>query len=299
MTTNPILKKLGFPSDARLVIFHADDVGMCHGSNQAFLDLTQAGIVKTGSIMVPCAWSPEILSCAAADPTLDVGVHLTLNSEWSNYRWGPVSTRDPASGLLDEEGWFWRRPPALLEHMSVQSALVEMRAQLERAAAAGVTFTHIDTHMGAAMTLPLVESYIGLGFEYKVPVLLPRRIDDYLRGLSLAPVDEDAWLGKIAEIEAAGMPLVDWFRITPGYEADGMEGGRAELYERILTDLPPGITYFSLHPNAPGDIETIVPDRAHWRTFEHDYLRSRRLAAFLERAGITAIGYRELCTVMN
>ena len=80
---NPLLAQLGYSPDARLVIFHADDVGMCHGSNRAFLDLQPAGIVRTGSIMAPCPWAPEILTACREQPDLDIGVHLTLNSEWS------------------------------------------------------------------------------------------------------------------------------------------------------------------------------------------------------------------------
>jgi predicted glycoside hydrolase/deacetylase ChbG (UPF0249 family) len=298
MQPNPLLEKLGYPPDARLVIFHADDVGMCHGSNQAFDELSAAGIVKTGSVMVPCAWSPETFAQARANPLLDLGVHLTLNSEWNHYRWGPISTRDLASGLIDEEGHFWHRLPALLEHMDVAAAQAELVAQIERVAAASVDFTHIDTHMGAAMTAPLVQSYVELGFEYRVPVLLPRRVDDYLRGLGMTPVDEQVWLAWAAAIEERGMPLVDYFRITPGYDTQA-EGGRAELYERILADLPAGVTYFSLHPNAPGDIDVITPERAHWRTFEYMYFRSQRLHDFLAAQSIVPIGYREIRDVMR
>jgi predicted glycoside hydrolase/deacetylase ChbG (UPF0249 family) len=91
---NPLVTQLGYPSDARLVIFHADDVGMCHGSNQAYLELCAAGILQTGSVMIPCPWSPELVQACQQNPTLDIGVHLTLTSEWAGYRWGPISTRD-------------------------------------------------------------------------------------------------------------------------------------------------------------------------------------------------------------
>ncbi len=224
---NPTLEGLGYPPDARVVLFHADDVGMCHGANQAYLDLAGAGILRAGSVMVPCPWSQEILS-AAADSSLDLGVHLTLNSEWAGYRWGPISTRDPATGLIDAEGWFFHRPEKMLPGLSVDAAVLEMRAQIERAAAQGLDFTHIDAHMGAAVTAPLIRHYVEFGFEYGVPVLIPRSVDDYTRGLGLASANEDEWLAFTGAIEARGMPLVDTFRITPGYDM-GTEGGSAEL----------------------------------------------------------------------
>ena len=148
---NPLIAKLGYPAEARLVIFHADDVGMCHGSNRAYIDLAGAGILKSGSVMAPCPWSPEIVKYAADRPDLDLGVHLTLNSEWDAYRWGPLSTRDPGSGLIDETGNFWRRPPMTQSQLNVEAALVELRAQIELMKHFGVDFTHIDNHMGVTL----------------------------------------------------------------------------------------------------------------------------------------------------
>jgi chitin disaccharide deacetylase len=299
---NALVTQLGYPPDARLVIFHADDVGMCHGSNQAYVELSTAGILQTGSVMVPCPWSPEVIAACQQNPALDMGVHLTLTSEWSGYRWGPLSTRDPESGLIDEAGYFWQRVAGVAEKLQVAAAVQEMRAQIERVRAAGIDFTHLDTHMGAAILPELVEHYVALGFAYGVPVLLPRRIDDYIRTLGLTSTDETTWLQLAETIEAKGMPLVDWFRITPAYHTnddDDDSEARVELYETILRELPPGVTYFSLHPNAPGDIETIVPERAYWRTFEYRYFQSQRLRDFLAAEQIIPIGYRAIRTVMH
>ena len=296
---NPLLAQLGYSPDARLVIFHADDVGMCHGSNRAFLDLQPAGIVRTGSIMAPCPWAPEILTACREQPDLDVGVHLTLNSEWSTYRWGPVGSRDQATGLVDPLGHFWHRPPQTQANLKPAAAVAEFRAQIEMVRAAGVDFTHIDTHMGAALLPELFPAYVELGLEYGVPVLVLRSLDDYVRSLDIGSVSAAEWADFVAGLEARGMALVDHFRITPGYGPQDQEGGRAVLYETILHELLPGVTYFSLHPNAPGDIEVIVPDRAYWRTFEYEYFQSQRLQEFLAAEGIVPIGYREIRDAMR
>ena len=150
-TPNPLLERLGFADDARLVIFHADDVGMCHGSNRAYLELHEAGILKTGSLMVPCPWSHEMLTVCGQRPDLDIGVHLTLNSEWANYRWGPISTRAWESGLVDERGCFWPLVAATAANLDPQAALAELRAQIDVVRAAGVQFTHLDNHMLSAL----------------------------------------------------------------------------------------------------------------------------------------------------
>jgi len=299
VTPNPVLAQLGYPPDARLVIFHADDVGMCHGSNRACIDLQAAGIVQCGSIMAPCPWAPEILDYSAAHLTLDVGVHLTLTSEWPGYRWGPLSTRAVESGLLDARGYFWPQVVQVQATMQIEAALTEFRAQIELVRSAGIDFTHLDTHMGAALLPALFPAYVELGFEYNVPVLVLRQLDAYVRSLGFTQASDDEWAAFVAGLEVRGMPLVDHFRITPGYGPGEDDGGRAELYEATLRDLPSGITYFSLHPNASGDIEMIAPDRAHWRTFEHAYFRSPRLKDFLQREGIVPIGYRALCLLMR
>ncbi len=296
--TNPLLAKLGFGPQDRLVILHADDVGMCHGSNVAYLDLLPVGNVRTGSVMVPCAWSPEILHQAAADPSLDLGVHLTLTCEWTNYRWGPISTRDVATGLMDGEGCFFTSVEGFCNGLDAEAAKVEMRAQIERVKAAGVDFTHIDGHMGAPMVPELRDFYVQLGFEYQVPVLLFRGVDEPMRRMGYDRATHDELTRAIAPLEAKGMLFPDWFRITPIY--GGVTGEpSAEIYEDVLHNLSPGVTYFSLHPNAPGDIEMIGPDIASWRTFEHAYFRSERALDFLAAEQITPIGYREIRDAMR
>jgi predicted glycoside hydrolase/deacetylase ChbG (UPF0249 family) len=299
MKPNPALARLGYGPQDRLVILHADDVGMCHGANTAFLDLHAVGLLRAGSVMVPCPWSGEVLAAARSDLALDVGVHLTLTSEWEHYRWGPVSTGDPATGLIDAEGRLHRALALFPPHFDARAAVAEMRAQIELACAAGVDFTHLDTHMGAAHLPALIEHFVELGFEYRVPVLIVRQADDYLRRLSIGQLADDALLAWAGEVEARGMPLPDWFRITPGYDAQEEPQERAEVYEAILRDLQPGITYFSLHPNTPGDIETIDAAHAARRIFEHEYFRSQRLRDFLAAERIVPIGYRELRDLMR
>ncbi|MBT3360984.1 MAG: ChbG/HpnK family deacetylase, partial [Rhodospirillales bacterium] len=194
---NPTSKALGLDPHTRAVIIHADDVGMCHGANQAFVELSWAGAITCGSVMVPCPWFPEMADLAAGEPKFDLGVHLTLTCEWPGYRWRPLVSASPASGLVDSDGFMWRRVALLAEHVEPEAAEMEMRAQIDRALAAGIDVTHIDTHMGAAAIPSLVDIYVRLGQEYQLPILLPRRPEEYFRVLRMGDVDTAPY-GRLA-----------------------------------------------------------------------------------------------------
>jgi len=296
MAAGGLMGRLGLDPGRRAAILHADDVGMCHGANVAFLDLFRLGALTCGSVMVPCPWFPEIARAAAEDPRLDLGVHLTLTSEWPGYRWGPLTRASPGSGLVDGEGYFPSTVAALAGRVAPDAAEAEMRAQIDRALAFGMDVTHLDTHMGAALSPPLLDVYCRLGREYDLPVLLPRNSRHYLRVLKLDALGPaDLWDEAADRMIAAGMPLADDFRMTPGAATEQSDSAYRELAET----LPEALTFVALHPNAPGDIETIVPPRAHFRTDEYRILGSGRFTAWLEAGQVQLLGTRPLRDLMR
>ena len=108
----------GKPAVGRTVVMHVDDLGGSHGANRAFMALAELELVTCGSVMVPGPWFREIADLAGANPSLDLGVHLTLTSEWDACRWAPISTVSRASGLIDPDGYFWRDVEGLRRHPS-------------------------------------------------------------------------------------------------------------------------------------------------------------------------------------
>ena len=126
MQPNPVLRKLGLADDDRVAIIHADDIGMCQASLAAFADLVDFGLISSGATMVPCPWFPSVAMYCREHPVVDLGVHLTLTCEWDTYRWGPVSTRDPASGMIDEEGYFYRQSEPVQEHGDPAAVQIEL-----------------------------------------------------------------------------------------------------------------------------------------------------------------------------
>lgn len=275
---------------ARVLIPHLDDVAMCHGANRACLELAGRGFITCGSVMVPCPWFPEIAQAYRTRRDLDLGVHLTLTSEWQGYRWRPLTRPSRAAGLTDDEGYLFRNCIQLRRNADPAAAEEEMRAQIELAMAAGLDPTHLDTHMGAAAVPELLDAYLRLGRAYRLPVLLPRTIADYLGVLRLGDAAPAAYERALAELEAEGALFVDHFRMTPGVPSAEVD----TAYRRLVAELPAGVTFLSLHANAPGDIETIVPDRAHWRTDEHRLCADPDFQAFVRAQGIELRGFREL-----
>ncbi len=285
-----LMETLGFCSSDRVVIFHADDLGMCHGANVAFRELSRLGSINSGAVMVPCPWFTEVAEMAWDKPGLDIGVHLTLTSEWAFYRWAPISTTSRNSGLIDENGYFWHRLPMLAAQVVPEAAEAEMRAQIERALAAGIDVTHLDTHMGAAVLPQLIDVYIRLGREYRLPLLLPKQIDDYTSVLDFQGVSLTGYHERLASLEAEGWPLVDHFRMSPWVSPSQSD----QTYRKIVASLPAGLTLFAVHPTQSGEIEMIVPAKAQFRTDDYRLFRDGKFRQFVADQDIHTMGFRPL-----
>jgi predicted glycoside hydrolase/deacetylase ChbG (UPF0249 family) len=288
-----LLEKLGIAPGARVPILHADDLGMCHAANVAYQENLAFGVVKSGSVMMTCSWAPEIAAWCRSHPEADVGVHITLNSEYDEYRWAPLSTCDPKSGLIDEEGYMWRSIADVHRHADPDAAAAEMRAQVDRALSLGIDVTHIDTHMGTVFHPQLVRPYIQLAIEYRIPLMLPRVSRALMVQEGIDPAWEPVFGPQVEALAESGLPVLD-------YTCSARErGDRLEVYQRLLAGLPPGITHVRTHPSVPGmDIEVITssaPDRiADYQTFLRPELK-----AFLEAQDILPFGYRPLRDLMR
>jgi hypothetical protein len=284
MRHNPVLRRLGFGAGDRVAIVHADDVGMCQATVPAFFELAAGGLVSAGSAMVPCPWFQEAAAWWRRNPEADLGVHVTLTSEWENYRWGSLSECDASSGLIDGRGCFYRTP-ALMNSPDPNAALREMRAQVKRACDAGIDVTHIDCHMFAMLAHGLADPYVGLGFELRLPVFLVRQAA-WVQTLTEAAIDR--W-------EERGMPVFDHLREMPLNQRPEDLPGAAKA---IFDELPPGLTYLIMHPAL--DSPELRAFAGDWRERVADYevFRSTELRNHVRRAGIQLIGWRPIRQLM-
>ena len=273
-------------------MLHADDVGMCHGANRAFVELSHAGAITAGSVMVPCPWFSEIAEIAADDASLDVGVHLVLNAEQQHYRWAPLTRPTAAAGLTDDDGFFWRSVADVRAHADPAAVEEEWRTQIERALAAGIDVTHLDTHMGSALAPEWCERYIALGVEYGVPALITSTLAGYGPNHHLADVTEDDFAPFVSLAREAGMPVFD---VVP--ETDfARPSDTAPSYHDMLAGVEGELVYCAFHPCArgPGEIEMIEPDAHHVRVDEHELFRTPEWMDWLDRQDFELIAMRDL-----
>ena len=283
---NFMARALGFDPAAKAVVVHQDDVGMCHGANIAFAELAGHGFVTCGSVMVPCPWFRELADMAFARPELDVGVHLTLNSEWRQYRWRPLTGASQASGLVDRDGYMWPKVQLVRRHAAPEAVEAELRAQVDAALAAGINVTHLDAHWGAAVAPEFVEIYYRLGRDYDVPVTSTRSFGTK-GGIHREMVPD--------EPARNGPAMFDVFHETPWIDQSEI----APAYRNILNSIEPGLTFLAMHCNAPGDIEAIDPERAHCRTGEYAMVKDPWFLSFVGTLDLKLVGFREICAAMR
>jgi predicted glycoside hydrolase/deacetylase ChbG (UPF0249 family) len=284
-----LAEQLGYDADAKLLIIHADDIGMAHSVNTATLEAINEGVVNSGSIMVPCPWFAEIAAHVRDHPGLDLGLHLTLTAEWSHYRWGPVLPAGHVPTLVDSLGFLYATAEEAARHMDPREAEAEIRAQVERAIAFGVQPTHLDSHMGTLFQTPdLFEAYLRVGRDYKIPVFLPggqlRAQAPQLMAL-LTPQDI----------------VIDHFAMaSPEVPADEWE----TYYAGLIESLQPGVTEIIVHV-AYDDAEMRAATIDHldygaaWRQRDLDTVTNALLERLLEQHNVHLITWREIGTLLK
>ncbi len=270
------LTDLGLDNNiTRAAVVHVDDLGMSHAANEGGFAALEAGPATCGSIMVPCPWFPDAAARARANPSLDLGVHLTLNAEHNSFRWGPVLGSAAVPTLVDEAGYLPKTVEEVVANADLSEVERELRAQIDRAVNAGVDVTHLDSHMGTMFHRGFFDLYLQLGRDYQVPLFVFR----------------DPSSTKTAEIEADGFPLFD------GFCADslGFAPGEGDQHNRKrLRYLGSGLNYVICHPAQGGTELSAITDDAHARDFERTFYGGDAGREALAAEGVATVGMRVL-----
>lgn len=281
--------RLGHPPGTRLLLLHADDAGMCHSANAATIRAMEAGAVTSTAAMPPCPWFPAFAAWARAHPTLCVGLHFTLTSEWRDYRWGPVAPREQVPGLVDADGFLWRAVEDVRRHASAAEVERELRAQVARARHFGLPLSHADTHMGTLFATPdFFDAYLRVSREAGLLPMLPGPTPRLLEQTTALGLD---YAARVPELERAGFVLLDCLET-------GLAGAtlaeRRGSFHRLLEQLQPGVTQLIVHL-AEDDAEIrSVTDGWQIRAGELQLVLEPATRAALRAAGVRCISYRDL-----
>lgn len=280
--TKTVAERLGYPADAKLLIVHADDLAVAHSVDAASFDAVDKGAVTSASIMVPCPWLNEVAAYTKDHPNADLGLHLTLTSEWKIYRWGPVESKDKVASLLDRSGYLWPETGPAVQNIKAEEAEREIRAQVDRAIAAGIHPTHLDSHMGVLFSRPdLFAAYVKVAHDYHLPFLAVRVADERAKLLSLLSEKD---------------PIVDSIVMAnPTVHADQWK----EFYGNAMKNLKPGLSEMIVHlGHDDAELRAVALDHpdfgSAWRQRDYDFVTSPEFKKILEENHIALIKWRDL-----
>jgi predicted glycoside hydrolase/deacetylase ChbG (UPF0249 family) len=279
--TRTIAERLGHPANSKLLIIHADDLGAAHSVDAASFDALDKGAVSSASIMVPTPWIGEVAAYARAHPNADLGLHLTLTSEWETYRWGSVESADKVPSLLDSAGTFPNDESIVAAKAKPADVEREIRAQVVRALALGIRPTHLDSHMGSLFTTPeLMATYVKVAREYHLPFLAPRGDP---RTKPQPPLSENDVLIDAVVIADRQVPRDHW----------------KEFYLKAIADLKPGLTEMIVHlGHDDSELQAVTVDHeaygSAWRQRDYDVMNSPEFKKALADNHVIVVSWRDL-----
>ncbi|MFN8357840.1 MAG: polysaccharide deacetylase family protein [Spirosomataceae bacterium] len=295
-------EKLGFPKGKKVIILHVDDAGMSYDSNVGTLKSLNDGVATSTSVMMPCAWVPQFFDWYKQNPKWDVGVHLTLTSEWNNYRWAPLAGRDKVPGLLDEQGAFYHNVAQVEAHASPEELEAECRAQIARFRQFNIEPTHIDSHMGTLFRPKYIQTYVKVGISEKIPVMFPAG-SLTLIGQGRSEMEKGLLRQLGQQLWNAGLPVLDDLHADSyGWNLpkdvpvtdENLRKMKTEKYIDIIQQCQPGLTMIIMHSTDPTEVFKQISDSAPTRKGDMLAMLDPKLRNFIEKEGIILTTFREI-----
>lgn len=276
-----VAQLLGYSDDARLLIINADDFAMCHAENAATITGLEQGAFCSATIMVPCPWFEEVVAFARRRPAADLGVHITHTSEWQSYRWGPVCGPGEVPSLVDTTGHFYRDVESVYAHARLDEVERETRAQIERALAAGIDVTHLDSHMGTVqLDVNYHDLYVRLAAEYRLPIRMAQR--SWMQHMGMGQI--------VALADQLGVLAPDHF----WYGGPRTPEDTASYWTDLLRTLPPGVNELYVHAGLDDPEMRAIGDMWMQRAADFHFFTAPATRTLLRDLGITLMGYRAL-----
>jgi chitin disaccharide deacetylase len=317
-------QKLGWNKDDKVIILHVDDAGMSYDSNLGTIRAIEEGAANSVSVMMTCPWVLGFMKYLKEHPDTDAGLHLTLTSEWEDYRWGPLVGKPAAPSLVDEQGALWRSVSQVVQHASPDAVEVEILAQLERAREMGFEPTHLDSHMGTLFASPhFLERYIKVGISEKIPIMFPgghntaitaqlsepikekmQRDGKFREGMEIPTPPEILQARKLGiQIWESGLPVLDdlhnfsyGWKLPEGVPAtdDNLRKMKTEKYIASIRALKPGVTMVIMHCTDPTEVFDKISGSTDTRKGDLVAMLDPEFLNFIKNEGIILTTWREL-----
>ena len=281
-----LVEKLGYSKNDKLLIIHADDIGLSNSVNKASFEALKNGYVNSGSIMMPCDYISDVGEFAIENPDIDFGLHLTVTSEWRDYKWNGVLQPNDTPSLINKKGELFKNIKKFVLNAEPLELKRELQAQIDLSKSIGIKPTHIDSHEGALFyDEDLFKVYLEIGEENKLPVFVPK----------LVAVHFDENFPKPENV----VVIENFYMARKGIEFDEWES----FYLDILNNLNPGLSQLIVHLGYDNDeMKSISVDHPNfgskWRNLDYDIVSSNSFQEALKRNNIQLVTWKEIQNII-
>ena len=284
-------EKLGYPKGKKILLLHCDDAGMCEEANIAVQSYVLKGDVLSAAVMMPCPNAADMVEWAKKHPTADIGVHLTLTSEWKNFRWPTITDPAKVPGLIDKEGKMWRSVQEVVKNATPKEVETEIHAQIDKMLKMGYKPTHIDTHMGTLYGSPeFAKVFFETAVKYNIPAnaidLSNKEVVDFYRAAGY-PINNE----MIKYLEAYPLPKLDNFGSAP--DGKSYENKR-DNFIKLVQSLKPGLTEIIFHPSILTENLKSITGSAQQRAWEAELFSDPVMKQFFADNDIELTTWREI-----
>jgi len=273
---------LGYEKDDKLLILHADDLGLSKSVNQASFDALNNQHVNSASVMIPAPNTVEVANYFKENPNIDLGLHLTFTAEWKDYKWSGISHNDSIPSLINSKGDFFEKKKTFIKRANPLDVRKELQAQIDHAISIGINPTHLDSHEGALFFSPeFFKVYLEVGKKNKLPVFVPQ---------ILAPHFNSSFSKPTNLVIVEKMHMADK---NVSFENWG------KYYDSILNNLCPGLNEIIVHLGYDNDeMQKITSKRiafgSKWRNLDYNIISSSEFKAALVKNDIKLVTWKQI-----
>ena len=272
---------LGYDKNDKLLIIHADDLGLSESVNKASFDALQNQYINSASVMVPAPNAVEVADYFKENPNIDLGIHLTFTSEWKDYKWDGISQKDSISSLINRNGNFYEKKKEIIKNSNPQDIRKELQAQIDYAISIGIKPTHLDSHEGVLFFSPeFFKIYLEVAKKNRLPVFVPKILAPHFN--KDFPQPENLVVVKMYMADK-NISFEDW----------------PEYYDDIVNNLNPGLNEIIVHLGFDNnEMKKITSNRtafgSKWRNLDYDIISSPKFKAAIVKNDIKLVTWRQI-----